>query len=1505
MLAIVGLTLGVIVLVMVAAILLPPVRQLCLGFALGRLTAALPGELHVTSARWPALGRIEVHGVEWTHLDSTLAAANEIEVALVYGPLLRRDLILDRVKIEGLELDVPAIAASLRSRDGHAASEPGARSFPRGGSLPGLPSIAVRDFDLDADWLRTSPQHLVSRIRLVGMLDTSFERTPRLRIENARAEGPADSWRVDSLALDLDLERGVANGGGRGRLESQWPMSLDIAASGPDRFTMRLQSAAGDSIPIHMGIRADMRVVRRGVDVDSLLMQAIVRTPGTTELARFPAIAARLRGKPETEGLVCTTRGALVLHGEPSLRLETEFLPHPWLKSGRAALIRSPRAWELHGSDLQIADLRLNTTVAAGPESLMVRASLEASGTEWLAWVHPRAFPPIELRAAGEWQKRRGAPIAGLRLEAQGSVGKWDDTRLQIDGELGLDSLSVSKLQVHAARHDMHLRFATEVQIASTIQARFGQVVLDTRSGSAPPVSSQGAGVIRYTSRPRRLQVDDLQLRGSGGDARLSGDLDADNTGTYRARFAWPEFPALLERIGWLGDADSLRAHWGVDAPFWLELDGRLLPGGATSTAGSFHLPGPRTLAAMFRGVHVDSLGPLAGTLQVDTEKHPDGTRIDVRIDGGRTAWVDSLRLYVEGTPDDLRIHAATACIESTRVDVHGAIRAQDLDLGCTFSVAESAFLRTLVARPELTTQLDGEATLLGPRRNATFTANARGDLAVAGYNATDIVIEARRDSSVARAQLVVERGVTTPWVRLEQVRADWSAGKEGALPSRLSFLARGQGLEIENAVRLARDGDWSLDVESLRLVLADKDLRASHPFRILLGSAWMQVDSLDLTGGLGSVRADGRLSTTESRFETHVALDLPETPPSSRITPALWPRRARIELLAETPGILHMLGEVTGVRMAGGAVAVLQFDVTEQDGRLSASVALRDSSRTYCEGTASSPTRVQLYPPRIHLEPGPVTGDVRFTALPFAFHTTRTRGAFGPEDVARVGGRIVLGGTTTAIAGRAQASIAFPDSPHLADYVADLVAQCGRDARADSIWGTAPRPTAAAHAETEEVAIELAIRDATAPLVNGSLSYPLRLSLAAPYVHADTARTLALRLLADALPLAVFDFLMPRGATLAGTLAFALAADGRASNPRLAGTMRTSDVELLVREDVRIVLGSSGELSGTKRSPRIAGRIDVRSGLIKVPESQKNLHPSSGESVLLPGTMTAAGRDPAATASDTLETARAPEIPADSSASAATPRGSRPDVDVTIDLPRGLAVRGRGLDVEVAGRLQVTQQGGKPVVAGELRAVRGTYTLVGRTLGLDRGTVRFQGDDSLDPALDIQLSTLVSSTKILVVVGGTTQKPELSLHSEPEMEQTDIIALLSLGKTFDQLSDEESNILRERAAAIVLSMGAAALQENVAGELGIDVLQYRSNSAAPGGTSASDANVGSLAFGKYLSPKLLLSYAYSLDRATDDVLSLEYFLSGRLTLETLYSVGGETGLGFGWTKEY
>ena len=59
------------------------------------------------------------------------------------------------------------------------------------------------------------------------------------------------------------------------------------------------------------------------------------------------------------------------------------------------------------------------------------------------------------------------------------------------------------------------------------------------------------------------------------------------------------------------------------------------------------------------------------------------------------------------------------------------------------------------------------------------------------------------------------------------------------------------------------------------------------------------------------------------------------------------------------------------------------------------------------------------------------------------------------------------------------------------------------------------------------------------------------------------------------------------------------------------------------------------------------------------------------------------------------------------------------------------------------------------------------------------------------------------------------------------------------------------------------------------------------------------------LAFGKYLSPQVLLSYAYSLDSESQSFISLEYFLKGRFKIETTYGDRGQGSLGIGWAKDY
>jgi len=78
---------------------------------------------------------------------------------------------------------------------------------------------------------------------------------------------------------------------------------------------------------------------------------------------------------------------------------------------------------------------------------------------------------------------------------------------------------------------------------------------------------------------------------------------------------------------------------------------------------------------------------------------------------------------------------------------------------------------------------------------------------------------------------------------------------------------------------------------------------------------------------------------------------------------------------------------------------------------------------------------------------------------------------------------------------------------------------------------------------------------------------------------------------------------------------------------------------------------------------------------------------------------------------------------------------------------------------------------------------------------------------------------------------------------------------------------------------------------------MGIDVITVKSSDA--------DNESAALSIGKYLNPKVLLSYAYALDKDADSFISLEYFLKGRFKVETIFGNKGQTSLGIGWSKDY
>src|SRR5439155_14306061 len=110
--------------------------------------------------------------------------------------------------------------------------------------------------------------------------------------------------------------------------------------------------------------------------------------------------------------------------------------------------------------------------------------------------------------------------------------------------------------------------------------------------------------------------------------------------------------------------------------------------------------------------------------------------------------------------------------------------------------------------------------------------------------------------------------------------------------------------------------------------------------------------------------------------------------------------------------------------------------------------------------------------------------------------------------------------------------------------------------------------------------------------------------------------------------------------------------------------------------------------------------------------------------------------------------------------------------LDITLDMPGNIFVRGHGLESEWRGRLTISGTSAAPVIAGSLEQIRGSVDLLGKTFTLTRGVITFDGSAKLDPVLDIIAEASAADITAQVNIGGFASAPTVTLSSTPVVPQ-------------------------------------------------------------------------------------------------------------------------------------
>ncbi len=185
--------------------------------------------------------------------------------------------------------------------------------------------------------------------------------------------------------------------------------------------------------------------------------------------------------------------------------------------------------------------------------------------------------------------------------------------------------------------------------------------------------------------------------------------------------------------------------------------------------------------------------------------------------------------------------------------------------------------------------------------------------------------------------------------------------------------------------------------------------------------------------------------------------------------------------------------------------------------------------------------------------------------------------------------------------------------------------------------------------------------------------------------------------------------------------------------------------------------------------------------------------------------------------------------------------------LNIDINAPRQLFVRGRGIDAELGGHLTVRGTLADVQPVGSFTLIRGRVLVIGQRIDFNEGTVTLQGD--LNPYLSLSATTTSDSVSVTASVEGYADNPSIVLSSTPELPQDEILARFLFKRSVSDLSAVQIAQLAEAVTQLAGGGQGNGVLDRLRAGTGLDDLDVNTDAQ---GNSAVTA-------GRYISKRVYL----------------------------------------------
>jgi len=217
----------------------------------------------------------------------------------------------------------------------------------------------------------------------------------------------------------------------------------------------------------------------------------------------------------------------------------------------------------------------------------------------------------------------------------------------------------------------------------------------------------------------------------------------------------------------------------------------------------------------------------------------------------------------------------------------------------------------------------------------------------------------------------------------------------------------------------------------------------------------------------------------------------------------------------------------------------------------------------------------------------------------------------------------------------------------------------------------------------------------------------------------------------------------------------------------------------------------------------------------------------------------------------------------------------------ITMTLGPNVNIDTMGLTGQLGGA--ITVRSGYDAVTratGQLSVQKGQYAAYARKLDIQSGRLIFTGGPIDDPGIEIRAIKSYPDVTAGINVRGTLKQPRISFFSTPSLPQSQIVSLILSGGggggSLQMLGTSTAQNQQATAASELLTQGGAILAQQLGSKIGLPDISLETDLN----------NETSLVLGKYLSPRLYVSYGVGITQQLNDI-RLRYSLGDHWTIRT------------------